>query len=80
VRDTLAELWRNQRLRTAIAALSYAAGAAAVGYVAISLRYAENTGLETTIFASYWPLWVVGMVLVAAAVLLWPRRSSGRAA
>ncbi len=74
LRDTMAELWRNQRLRTAVATLSYAAGAAAVGYVAISLRYAENTGSETTFFASYWPLWVIGMVLVLAAVLLWPRR------
>ncbi len=74
LRDTLAELWRNRRLRTTIAALFYTAGAAAVGYVAIILRYAENTGLETTIFASYWPLWVAGMILVAVAVLLWPRR------
>jgi hypothetical protein len=74
LRDTMAELWRNQRLRTAVATLSYVAGAAAVGYVATSLRYAENTGLESTIFASYWPLWVIGMVLVLAAVLLWPRR------
>ncbi len=74
LRDTMAELWRNRRLRTLVAALFYAAGATAVGYVAIILRYAENTGLETTIFASYWPLWVIGMVLVLAAVLLWPRR------
>jgi hypothetical protein len=59
---------RNDRVRKAWAAALYVVGVACVLFVVYQDRLVPNSILR------YWPLFVIGMVSVAAAALLWPVR------
>lgn len=55
--------------RKVLAAVLYVAGAASVLFVAY-----KGHDVASDAVLSYWPLYAVGMALVVAAALLWPKK------